>query len=311
LHQKFPSRDYSLPALFLASAAIWLGTATGASAQVASFGDMLCEAFENAAPFGEMFQWVAYIAGVSAALRGLYHFKAHADNPGQNKLAVPLMYMFGGMGLLALPGFIGMIQESLFENGGGGNVECAAVAVTGAGSTTTTLNTMMVGFMDNIGQPLITIASVVAFLAGLVMVITGLMKASKAGKDPQAHNPKVVLANIGFGSILMVIGENLRVFLESLFGTRDVTAPSELAWTLPEDVSEQFADAISAALYFVQVIGAIAFVRGFLILKKVVEGTTNDPLAKALTHIIGGAIAVNIAAFLRIMDNTFGTALVN
>jgi intracellular multiplication protein IcmC len=69
--------------------------------------------------------------------------------------------------------------------------------------------------------------------------------------------------------------------------------------------------AVNSALTFVQVIGVIAFVRGWLILKKVVEGSGNVSLAQGLTHILGGVLAINIFQFLLIMDHTFGLNLLD
>ncbi|MDD3371703.1 MAG: hypothetical protein PHE27_07775, partial [Alphaproteobacteria bacterium] len=163
---------------------------------------------------------------------------------------------------------------------------------------------------SNIKVPMRAVLSVIAGLAGLYMIISGLMKASKAGLDPKTHNPHVILTNVGFGAILMMIGTNLTTLLGSVFGTEEILELSNISWNTPvPEASQQFNNAINAALTFVQIIGGIAFVRGWLILKKVVEGTTNDPLAKALTHILGGCLAINIGKFLEIMDATFGTNL--
>ncbi len=295
-------------ALILLSGLILAGDAI---AQEDTFGHLLCNGLNNARPFSELFSWVAYISGVSAALRGVYHLKAHADNPGGNKLAIPLMYFFGAMCLLALPHFIGTIVNSLFNvssGSTGGLGDCTPGEVTGGQP----LDRAMESFIENIKDPLILVTSITAMLAGLVMVISGLMKASKAGTDPKSFSPKIILANVGFGAMLLMIGENLNMLLESVFGERDITDPSTINWTLPANTNaEQFTVAVGAALTFVQLIGAIAFVRGWLILKKIVEGTANEPLAKALTHIIGGVLCVNIALFLDIMDRTFGTNFID
>jgi len=75
--------------------------------------------------------------------------------------------------------------------------------------------------------------------------------------------------------------------------------------------SAQFQTAVNAALSFFQIIGFIAFVRGWMVLKKVVEGGGNVTMAQGITHIVGGVLAINIAPFLKIMDTTFGTNLLS
>jgi len=106
------------------------------------------------------------------------------------------------------------------------------------------------------------------------------------------------------------------MMLGSLFGTgTTITSPNTLTWSgleqLTGGATQQFKTAVAAALTFVQLIGVIAFVRGWLMMKKFVEGAGNISFAQALTHILGGCLAINIAAFLKILDTTFGTNLLN
>ena len=69
------------------------------------------------------------------------------------------------------------------------------------------------------------------------------------------------------------------------------------------------AAALKGVLLFVKMIGHIAFLRGFLILKGVAEGSQNQTVGKALTHILGGAAAININATVEILANTFAPGL--
>jgi hypothetical protein len=301
---------------FLAAAlSVWLGSTsaalaagtTGASG-AATFGDMLCQAFLNSKPFFKVFQEVAYASGVFSMLRGIYGLRLHSENPVSNKLSTPLMYLAGSALLLALPEAVGTIQGSLIVPSGAGLVTCAA----GAPSTSQELDLMMAGFISNIKNPLMEVSSVVAILAGMFMIVHGLMKASKYGTDPKVHSMHSILTNLGFGAVLMAIGDNLEMMLASIFGTNTITAPSSLTWSgltqLTQGATAQFHIVVAAALTFVQLIGIIAFIRGWLMMKKFMDGG-NVSFAQALTHILGGCIAVNVAAFLEIMDKTFGTNL--
>ena len=69
------------------------------------------------------------------------------------------------------------------------------------------------------------------------------------------------------------------------------------------------AAALEGVLLFVKMIGHIAFLRGFLILKGVAEGSQNQTVGKALTHILGGAAAININATVEILANSFAPGL--
>ncbi len=276
-------------------------------------GDMICYAFENAKPFGEVFQWIAYISGVMAALKGVHHLKLHADNPQNNKLVVPLAYLGGSIGMLSLPSFVATLHESLGAEGAGGSFSCSDP---GAVGEAVGLGQVVTNFVANFKEPLTDLTSLTAMLAGLLMIVNGLIKASKYGTDPKTYSLHSILTHLGFGALLTTIGSNMHTMMASLFGISEAESSSVLSWgqiegLIGQPISEDFKLAVVSSLTFVQIMGAIAFVRGWLILKKVVEGSGNASLTQGLTHIIGGTIALNIFGFLTIMDATFGTSLLN
>lgn len=69
------------------------------------------------------------------------------------------------------------------------------------------------------------------------------------------------------------------------------------------------AAALAGVLLFVKLVGHIAFFRGFLILKGVAEGQQGAGVGRALTHIFGGAAAININATIDILANTFAPGM--
>lgn len=66
--------------------------------------------------------------------------------------------------------------------------------------------------------------------------------------------------------------------------------------------------AIRGVLLFVKLVGIIAAVRGFLMFKKISEGNSQQGVGAALTHVLGGAMAVNIEATYTILKNSVGWA---
>ncbi len=300
-----------LPALAALSAAFLLGTTNLAFAQAASLGDVLCNAFANAKPFGQAFQWVAWAIGAVMTIQGIHGFRQHAEGPQNNPMTRPIMLWFGAGCLFAVPQIAGMVANSFYTTGGGGSMSCS-VGSTGGGAS---LDLMVAGFVGNIKGPIIAFSSIVAMLSGLFMIVNGLVKSGKYGHDPRANSIHQILTNLGFGALLLTIGDNLNMMMSSVFGSSTVSEPTQssvLSWGFVSSVgggSAQFANAIAAALAFIQIIGAIAFVRGWLILKKVVGGDGQTSMAQGITHILGGVLAINIPAFLKIMDTTFGTNL--
>jgi hypothetical protein len=298
-------------ALAVLTMAFWAGSTHAAMASgetaASTLGDLICNASLNGNSMAIAFQFIAYGAGVVAGLQGLHHLRLHSEDQRNNPLRHGLMLLFGSMCLLAFPTFVGTIVNALYTPTGSGSLTCTGVSSGGGGAG---LEAMLTGFVTNIKMPLQTAASAVAIISGLFMMLRGLLKASKYGIDPKANSMHSILTNIGFGALLFTIGDNLTHMLGSVFGSTSI-ASTALNWNLPSGVSPEFTTAVSSALIFVQLIGTIAFVRGWLILKKVVEGGGNVTLAQGLTHIIGGVLAINIGQFLTLMDSTFGTGLLN
>ena len=74
------------------------------------------------------------------------------------------------------------------------------------------------------------------------------------------------------------------------------------------------AAAMEGIFLFVKLVGHIAFFRGFLILKNVVDdrgGGQQGGIGRALTHIFGGAAAINIEATVNALANTFAPGVLN
>lgn len=67
--------------------------------------------------------------------------------------------------------------------------------------------------------------------------------------------------------------------------------------------------ALTGVLLFVKLVGHIAIFRGILMLKKIAEGQQGAEVGRALTHIFGGAAAVNINATINLLANSVGMSL--
>jgi hypothetical protein len=295
-------------AISLLSPAAWADiTDGGTTTDASSLGDLFCNVFVNAWPFGTMCEWTAYVAGVALTIQGIYHFRGYTENPQNFPLHRAIMLWFGAMCLLALPNVVSVIIITLYGTAlAGGGTGCTPGTEPTGG---TTPDVMLTNMVNNIHGPLLSLISIISMICGIFMIVRGLMKASKYGFDPKAHSVHSILANIVFGALMLSIGENLNIIMTSVFGigTGDMPdASAVLSWNFINAMgpSPQFVEAVTAALTFVQLIGAIAFVRGWLIMKKVVEGGGQVTMAQGITHILGGVCAINIYGFLQILDAT-------
>jgi hypothetical protein len=309
-------RTFSAARAVLAAALFLAGLLSphAALAQVMSLGDVMCQASQEIIPFAYLFNGISYIAGAILIGAGLVYFVRHQHNPQETKLHTPILHVVAGAGLLFLPSTITLIVNSLFGYPGAGGVAvCAGIEPVGSGGGVT-LATMMSNLIYNIKDPMVFLLSTIAIVIGVFLIMRGLMKAAKYGLDPRANSVQSVLAHLIIGAILIVVGQSLSVMLSSLFGVGTVADSSIISWSILNNFgpnTQQFQTAIYAALTFFQLIGMIAFIRGWLILKDSVEGKGQATFAQGMTHIIGGVCAINIYYILVVFDNTFGTGFLS
>lgn len=68
-------------------------------------------------------------------------------------------------------------------------------------------------------------------------------------------------------------------------------------------------DAMNGILLFVKLLGHLAFFRGLLILKDYGSDKQGAGLGRGLTHLFGGAAAINIEATTALLASTFFTGI--
>ena len=111
--------------------------------------------------------------------------------------------------------------------------------------------------------------------------------------------------------MLVVIAQSMGTIMDTVFGSAQIANFSVLSWTKVSDAAggdtTAFQNAVQAALTFVQIVGFIAFVRGWNIIRHAVEGSGQATVPQGVTHIVGGVMAINIYQFVKVMDTTFGT----
>lgn len=147
----------------------------------------------------------------------------------------------------------------------------------------------------------------ISFVAGLFISGVGLFKlkayADGNGRVPLS-GPFIILF---VGAVLVALPGFIDTTTETL--SLGHYTGSVLAVSTGGGGSQQFSAAIKGVLLFVKLVGNIAFVRGFLILKDVGEQKGNATIGRALTHIIGGAMAINIGPTIAMLGATFAPGM--
>jgi len=108
------------------------------------------------------------------------------------------------------------------------------------------------------------------------------------------------------GGILLSINSILGAAVNSVFQTG---AENSAALTYTEGLDGVAGNAnavIGAVMAFVAILGWISFIRGFFIMKDVAHGNGQASAMAGITHIIGGAVAVNLGGLINAVQNTLG-----
>ena len=285
----------------------------GSASATTTLGRLVCNVKTNGlAVYPYVINVVAYIVGAFLIVRSFMLLKKHAEAPNSPQAIPAAAHMLGGGALLSFPTLLRTIQESLFKSSTGGmTAACEPGSVTSGAAG---LDVMMQNFVRNMYSPTFKLLSLLAVVAGMTFIYQGLMRGTKIGTDPRAAAPKDIIANLVFGGILISMGTILPDTLQTLFGSESVSSMTNISiikWsTLGSTGSTEQADKVVAAvLAFVQIIGGISFLRGWLLMKKTVEAG-QPGMPTALTHIIAGAMAINIDKMLKILNTTFGVDVI-
>ncbi|HIA1487080.1 TPA: hypothetical protein ACWPB0_004678 [Salmonella enterica] len=144
------------------------------------------------------------------------------------------------------------------------------------------------------------LASGLAFFSGIVISGMALFKMRDVSEG-QAKVSSVLLLTF-VGACLMTFPQAISTVTNSL--VLGNTSGMDILSRVPvPDGIPGMKEGMDALFLFIKMIGHIAFFRGFLILKDIDKG--QGGLSKALNHIVGGAMAINIDTVVEIMTETF------
>ena len=153
-----------------------------------------------------------------------------------------------------------------------------------------------------------------AFVAGMIFIMIGISRLTKSAQDgPRGPGGLGTFMTFIAGGALISYNEFVRAFSATLFDSSLTGFASQTKTTAVlayEDTLGGSADhvytVISAVLKFMIMIGLISFVRGIFIIRTVAEGGGKASLMAGMTHIIGGALAINLGPLLNAVQATLG-----
>lgn len=284
------------------------GTINGTGAD--SIGDVICLAMENSTYFPFLLSCISYILGLVLGVWALIKIRDHVVDPNRTSLWEGVSRLIAGGAFFAMPAIAYAIAYSLRPDG----IVAGADATTGfqeniTCGTSNSLDMAMACFMQDIIGPTNTIVNFFCFVAGLIFIMIGTSRLIKSAQDgPKGPGGMGTVGTFIVGGILISTTTILSAISESFFDNSQTVTTASLAFTSGMSAAETDAtyNVISAVLKFMIIIGMISFVRGIFIMREVAEGNQQASTMAGVTHIVGGALAVNLGPLLNALQSTLG-----
>ncbi|TLY47238.1 MAG: type IV secretion protein IcmC [Gammaproteobacteria bacterium] len=145
-----------------------------------------------------------------------------------------------------------------------------------------------------------------AYLMGIAFIFRGVYQLKVYGDlrtmMSVQTNFKATMMVFFAGTALLYAPTAFKDMMLSTFSTTDVKDP--MSYLPVHDLSTLLAS--KAVLLFVQLIGTISFIKGWVSLTHVSNPNGRSSMGKAITHIVAGLLAVNIEGTKEILQASLG-----
>lgn len=269
-------------------------------------GEMIATGMDNTNVLVNVAALAAFIMAVFLIFRGIQMLKGHIDNPSNNPLPEALKRLAVGGALFSLPIIVNVVVGTFGATGDGlGNTGWSSTMGGGAGKG---LDSMVINFITDIANPAFSAIEIFCYVAGILMVLFAMQRLVRTAQD----GPR---GPLGFGTIVMFFVAGALLSFPQLLSNVNTSlfAGSTGALTKVEFMAlgagvdtTQAKNVFSAILGFMAVIGFLSVVRGLFILKTFADGGQQATMMSVVTHIVAGAIAINLGAFINAIQTSLG-----
>lgn len=173
------------------------------------------------------------------------------------------------------------------------------------------MNQKLINIFANLGPSLLSIQKLLtagAYIIGISFIIRGVMALKQLAEHKnsmgQQHSMKEPMFYILSGAMLLYFPTGLKIFLTTTFGSEQILSYDSL--NLSSTFFSNVKNLSENMLLFVQLIGLIAFIRGWIIIAKSSSqgGGQHGSFGKGLMHVFGGVLGINIVQTLNVISNT-------
>ena len=271
-------------------------------------GQTICNATNGSALIAGILSLMAYLFGIVLVIWGVLKLREHVLNPQQTHVWEGVSRLVAGGAFFALPYMIEVLYTTITGVGLNNYSQSGWLGLT----TGNGLDAMMVNFTADIFGPMLFTLNFFGYIAGAVLLMIGISRLLKSAQEgPRGPGGIGTIMTFLAAAAMISLSPMIGAFSMSFFSTTtgDVAATqATLAYTTGmSGIEVQHVQAVvSSILQFMIVLGVVAFLRGIYIVREVAEGSSQASLMAGITHMVGGALAVNLGPVMNAVQSTLG-----
>jgi hypothetical protein len=252
-----------------------------------------------------LFSGLSYLFGIVLGAWGIAKLYEHVQNPNQTPIWDSLKRFIAGGAFFALPT---VMEAAITTLNGNALTNNTITGFTGQTSGTG-LDAMVVKLMADIWVPAQNVLVAFCYLAGTILIMVGISRLLKSAQEgPRGPGGMGTIMTFIAAGALFSLDSMVGHWTSSMFGTTVTQTAANLTYTggmTAAEVNHVHA-VISGIIAFMAVLGWISFIRGWFIIRDVAEGSQQASLMAGLTHLFGGALAINLGPVLNAAQTTLG-----
>lgn len=277
------------------------GVKTGALSGLIANGVNNTTVLVNVAAF------VAFLIGIFMVVRGIQLLRAHVENPGNSPLPESLKRLGVGGALLGFPPIVQLVYETFGSKGG---PVITASGWSSTGGTAGGLDGMMVSFISDISNAGYQAIEIFCYIAGIMIILFAMQRLVRTAQDgPRGPLTFGTISTFIVAALLLSFPQFLAATNSTIFGG-GATAMTNVSFmsidAINADQLQNAKNVFSAILAFMAVIGFLSVVRGLFLFKSFADGNNQATMMSIMSHIVAGAIAINLGSFINAVQNSLG-----
>lgn len=293
------------------SAVMVAGVSTGAFAGNQTMGDIMNNVIGAWSGLPGFLSMMAYVSGAFLAVQAVFKFKDHVDNPTHNPISSGVKRLLAGGMMLSLPFMTSATRGTIFGGTGVGDAHIQMGTVDTSAVTAGALDGMIVDFIADIYGPATNLLTAFSYISAIALMLVGISRLTKKMEEgPRGPAGAGTMMTFLASGALFSFGDSIGTFVNSVFDGNDVAINATISDDVITDADDRakIETVISALLGFVMLVGFVAFIRGWFVLKSFADGAQGATLAQGLTFLFGGTLAINLGELVNVIQNTVGIA---